>query len=212
MAFCSPLSAMANESEFVIKAEEVTASIGETVAVKFMFQNNPGISLFTLGINYDKTKLALKEINGNSLMGGNFISNVEEDFLLWMSSSEDSTFNGTAFTAVFEVLNSAPIGKTEVSVSLPNEDGNILNFNYDDVHFEILAGHIDIIKTLLCGDADDDGVIDLKDITLVAKYFAGWDVEVNELAIDCDKNGKRNLYDLVRLAQFVAGWENVQLN
>ena len=67
-------------------------------------------------VDYNKSALALKEINGNSLMGGSFNPNVNEDFILWMGSFRDSTFNGTVFTAVFEVLETAEPGKTEVCV------------------------------------------------------------------------------------------------
>ena len=207
LAIISPLSALAEESLFAIKAEEVSANRGDTVSIKFTLSNNPGISLLTLGIDYDKTKLQLKEINGNSLMGGTFMDNVNEDYLLWMSSSADSTFNGTVFTAVFEVLKTAETGKTNVSVSLPYEDSNILNYNGDDIQISIASGCVDIKGSLLSGDVNADNVVDLQDVTVLAQYLAGWKVTVNKSVIDIDGNGVVNLKDLVLLVQYVAGWD-----
>lgn len=215
LALYSPLYVLADETNFTIKAEEVTAKKGETVSVKFSFSNNPGISLMVLGIGYDKTNLKLKEINGNSLMGGLFTPTIgaEEDYILWMSSTYDSPFNGTVFTAVFEVLKTAKSGKTEVSVLLPMEDSNILNFNGDEVNASIVSGYVDIEDSpVLSGDINADNIVDLQDVTSLSRYLAGWDIGVNNFALDVDGDLKINLNDLVHLAQFVAGWQNVKLN
>lgn len=206
----SPLCTAAEDAPFFIEAEKVTANVGDTVSVKFFFRNNPGISLFTLGIDYNKSALVLKEVNGNSLMGGMFTPNVNEDFVLWMSSSRDSTFNGTVFTAVFQVLETAKPGKTEVSVSLPYGTGDILNNNGDEIKAEILSGYVDIAGLTKSGDVNNDTVINLQDVTLLSQFLAGWDVTVNDSALDTDGDTLVNLNDLVLLSQFVAGW-NVEL-
>ncbi len=208
LSICSPLLVSADENTFAIKAEEVTAKNGETISVKFTLSNNPGISLLTLGIDYDKTKLRLKEINGNTLMGGTFMPNVDEDYLLWMSSSDDTTFNGTVFTAVFEVLETAESGKTKVSVLLPYDDSNILNYNGDDIQIDIISGSVDVEDSLSpSGDINVDNIVDLQDVTSFARYLAGWDEYVNEAALDVNGDGTVNLKDLVLLSQYVAGWD-----
>jgi len=62
-------------------------------------------------------------------------------------------------------------------------------------------------KNFVLGDIDGTGVVDLSDVTNIARYFAGWDVDVNESALDVDGDGLVNLNDLIHLAQYVAGWD-----
>ncbi|MBE6762409.1 MAG: hypothetical protein E7551_09035 [Ruminococcaceae bacterium] len=57
-------------------------------------------------------------------------------------------------------------------------------------------------------DVSYDGIVDLTDITNIAKKLAGWDVEnINTSRIDVDGDGEVNLNDLVLSAQYVAGWD-----
>lgn len=203
---CSPLSVVAQENEFIIKTENVTALQGDTVAVKFSFENNPGISLFTFCIGYDKTALTLKEINGNSLMGGSFISNIDEDFILWMSNSDDSTFNGTAFTAIFEVNNNIDINKTEVSILLPNDDSNILNYNGDDIDIQIISGYVDIGNSLISGDINDDKIVNSLDLISLRTILLSNDIDYSDNIIcDLNEDTKIDIKDLIRLKRFLAG-------
>lgn len=200
LVICFPLSVYAEDAEFSIKAEETTAKQGETVAVKFSIQNNPGISLFTFGIDYDKTKLTLKEINGNSLMGGSFSTNVEEDFILWMNYNGDSQFNGAVFTAIFEVAENAVIGETKVSILLPYQGGDILNYNGDEIDIQIIPGIINIQKLDLYGDTNNDGEINLLDLINLRTILSLIDISYED-NIGCDLNtdGKIDVIDLVRM-------------
>ena len=58
------------------------------------------------------------------------------------------------------------------------------------------------------GDVDGSGVIDLGDITLLAKYVAGWSLgdSVYLENADCDASGEIDLADITLLAKYVAGW------
>ncbi len=57
------------------------------------------------------------------------------------------------------------------------------------------------------GDINGTGEVGLDDVTVLSKYLAGWDIEVNEDALDVSGDGKVNLFDIVLLAQYVAGWD-----
>ena len=61
------------------------------------------------------------------------------------------------------------------------------------------------------GDANGDGEIDLKDVVMIRKYYAGWDVEINEENADANGDGTVDLKDVVILRRFVAGGWNVEL-
>ena len=57
------------------------------------------------------------------------------------------------------------------------------------------------------GDIDGTGEVDLSDVTFIAQYFAGWDVDCNTDALDVNGDGAVNLKDLIHLARYVAGWD-----
>ena len=57
------------------------------------------------------------------------------------------------------------------------------------------------------GDINGDAKVDLKDVTDLAKYLAGWNNEVVTNALDINGDKLCNLKDLTLLAQKVAGWK-----
>ncbi len=62
-------------------------------------------------------------------------------------------------------------------------------------------------KTVLLGDVNEDGKIDVTDLSVMAIHLADnipLDSETAEEAADVDKNGKFNLADLARLRQFIS--------
>jgi hypothetical protein len=81
------------------------------------------------------------------------------------------------------------------------ENDSLLNarihYNYDS-------------SVVAAGDANGDGVIDIKDAVLLAQHLAGWSVSIDENAADCNGDGKVDIKDAVLLAQYLAGW-NVTL-
>ncbi len=59
------------------------------------------------------------------------------------------------------------------------------------------------------GNINEDGYIDLLDVTVFAKALAGWQIDCNSNAFDVNGDQKTNLNDLVHLAQYVAGWQGI---
>ncbi|MBR5527529.1 MAG: leucine-rich repeat protein, partial [Clostridia bacterium] len=63
------------------------------------------------------------------------------------------------------------------------------------------------ITIIAKGDVTADGTINRQDLLRLAKYFAGWDVEISEEASDVTGDGSVNRQDLLRLAKYFAGWD-----
>lgn len=61
------------------------------------------------------------------------------------------------------------------------------------------------------GDVNNDGRVNMKDLTRLHQYINGWDVEVNEAALDINGDGKVNMKDLTRLHQYLNNWD-VKIN
>jgi len=65
--------------------------------------------------------------------------------------------------------------------------------------------------TEMVGDTDDDGELTDWDGVVLARYLAGWNVEINSLTtIDVDGDGELTDWDGVILDRYLAGW-NIQI-
>ena len=72
---------------------------------------------------------------------------------------------------------------------------------------DLVCDECGYIKTFTPGDTNGTGEVDMEDVSILAKYLAGWDITVNEAALDVSGDGVVNLFDVVLLAQFVAKWD-----
>ena len=57
------------------------------------------------------------------------------------------------------------------------------------------------------GDCNNDGKVNLADVTLVLKKVAKWDIEFNTDLADVNKDGNINLSDVTLIMKYVAGWD-----
>ena len=57
------------------------------------------------------------------------------------------------------------------------------------------------------GDINNDGKVNMKDVTRLHQYVNGWDVMVDKSLIDVNGDGKVNMKDVTRLHQYVNGWD-----
>ena len=60
--------------------------------------------------------------------------------------------------------------------------------------------------TVLYGDCNGDGSINLADVTLMLKYIAGWNVPVDFAAADLNVDDSITLSDVTILLKYIAGW------
>lgn len=57
------------------------------------------------------------------------------------------------------------------------------------------------------GDINSDNLVNTKDLLRARKYFAGWKVEADLIALDANGDKTINTKDLLRLRKFFAGWD-----
>lgn len=59
--------------------------------------------------------------------------------------------------------------------------------------------------TIIYGDLNDDGRINMKDVLSLRKFIAGWNIKINEQAADVNHDGRINMKDVLKLRNFLAG-------
>jgi hypothetical protein len=65
-------------------------------------------------------------------------------------------------------------------------------------------------KDILHGDANGDGVVNIKDSALIRRYAAGWNIDIDITASDVNADGVVNIKDSALVRRYAAGW-NVTL-
>ncbi len=64
----------------------------------------------------------------------------------------------------------------------------------------------------VAGDADGNGVVNLRDVVLTLRHLAGgWNVQIDEKAADVDADGDVTLKDTTQMSRYLAGGYDVTL-
>lgn len=131
-----PVAFAGGEPRIIVTS--ATAMPGETVTLSVKLENNPGINSFSLGFNYDKERLELKNVTVSPKLGGQFAYKTRA---VWIRS-DDTKYNGEILSLTFKVRDKAKNGAAAVSVNYLQ--GEISNYNEDDVNFSPVAGKIEV--------------------------------------------------------------------
>ena len=91
-----PTSAAGGDGEIVFG--EGRARAGETVSVDIFIENNPGVAVLSVTLDYDTSALALIEVEN-----GTIFSNLDAARNLFFSSDINRTGDGALATLTFEV-------------------------------------------------------------------------------------------------------------
>ena len=185
----------------------VNAAAGETVTVEARLEKNPGISSFSVKIDYDTTRLKLESAEfGTEISTGAFV-NYNLPYIAFVRSG-DCEGDVVLVTLTFTVLQDAEEG--DAYVTMEYNEGDIANSAEEDVNFTVVSGHVTVVD-YMPGDINGDGKVNSKDLTRLLKYISHEDVEVNEAALDVNGDGKVNSKDLTRLLKYISH-EDVEIH
>ena len=180
-----------------------TAKAGEEVSVVLDISNNPGIACLVMTLTYDTEALELLGVENGSIM-----SDFDNDINFLWSASQNVTAEGTLLTMKFRVKEEVEDG--EYAVDLIFRECYDLELN--DVPTEIVGGHV-TVKNFIYGDANDDGLINGKDVVLVRRYIAGYDYDTGISSVtvgrgaDTNGDGTVNGKDVVLLRKYIASYD-----
>lgn len=102
-------------------------------------------------------------------------------------------------------------------ISLDNiPDGYSYKYDRPSFNFAGYGEHKDVVikltKEYVKGDLNNDGAVNLKDVTILRRYIAGgWNIELDDKLADINGDGDTNLKDVVTLRRYVAGGWNIKL-
>ena len=131
---------------------ETSAKPGETVAVSFNLQTNPGIAALRLKIEYDTSRLTINNasavLKGTALGGLSYVGPNEQTIknnpfaVLWFGVADD-TSAGALLSIDFTVLNDAPAGDAYIKAMLSEPEDSV-NAGWACVDLTIKNGKITV--------------------------------------------------------------------
>lgn len=203
-----------NNAAFV--CSNVKATPGSTVVVPILVKNNPGIIAAKIGIKYDTSKLTLISAKDNNLFGYETVSfsNNTNSMPYWITWEDYSAFdnyvnNGTVVYVTFKVKENVELGMTPITIIVDGQE--TYNLDLENVDFVSVGGSVNI-DSKVCGDVDNDGDINLKDVVVLKRYLSENDSEtINTINADINNDGQINLKDVVVLKRYLAGGWGIEL-
>lgn len=149
-------------------------------------------------------------VNGEN--SGGLIGNIEKEVNIvngyYLKDISDGAVNNDKYngaTAINETVLSA-LGTT---LEMPFVDSSGKNLNYG---YPLFSWQIEISDEKISGDANSDGVVDLKDVVVIRRFVAGgWDVKIESSCADVNKDEVVDLKDVILIRRYIAGGWDVEL-
>ncbi len=188
----------ANAPKFTLS--QIKGRVGDKVEVTVSVTHNAGFIMAKLAVNYDETVLKLVEVKN----AGMFDTLSAEGNVITLGSLDeigDTTADGTLMTLVFEIIDEAT---EDVQVGISYANGAIRNYNGENLIFAIENGAVEVYSYEL-GDVNGDGVVDIKDVTILRRYLAGTAESMDLMAADANRDGSVDIKDVTILRRYLAG-------
>lgn len=119
---------------------------------------------------------------------------VSVSFMLPYDFSPDST--------VYYIAEDGAVTALETAIDPDSYDPTLLYATAELEHFSRYA-----VAGVRYGDSNEDGNVNLSDVSAMLKSVAKWEVEVSEVAVDANRDGKVTLADITIVMKYIAGWE-----
>lgn len=218
-----------------VVVEHAAGRRGDTVDVKVILKNNPGIHSGTVRLAYDMRVLTFVSCEIYPAPypdDAGYTHNKTEGTLrirrscdMWLGISGE--IGGESFATIrFRINEDAALGTaaltilgagfsdgTHNSVSFATADGGVSVIDaaphrYDSVYDAVcnLCGAEREAESRP-GDANADGKLNVRDLGLFQQHLNGWDVDIAENAMDVNGDGNTNTRDLALLQQYLNGWD-----
>ncbi len=107
--------------------------------------------------------------------------------------------NGGEAVAADQMFRYVPTAAGAVTLEFVAHDGFFCSGSY------IVT--LTVLEEYLAGDVNNDGAVNMMDVTLLKRFLAGWDIEIIQNAADVNNDGEWNMMDVTLLRRYLAGWD-----
>ncbi|MBR2444996.1 MAG: InlB B-repeat-containing protein [Clostridia bacterium] len=189
---------------------------GDLVVVYVQLINNPGVKAVNFGIRYsDGLELVGKPQNGD-LFKGSMVSEsgaVDYGYNFLLANSALVEGDGNILKLTFKVTEAAKLGD-EYKISVvysdmgASKDGVQIEGGFSNgkrINVITRDGYIKVVEDLP-GDVNDDGIVDLMDAVLLAKFYVNsseYPLDTKEADLNLDKAITPD--DIVALLEYIVG-------
>lgn len=197
----------------IVTVSDAKAKPGKTVTVKVDLSANKGISNMRLQMSYPEGFTLERIQRGGGLSTlfftppGKLTANPVN--FLW-DGTEADTSEGCILELTFRIADTVAVGEYSVSLSYQKDD--VLDGSLEGIDLALQSGTVSVVE-FTRGDIDGDGVIGMKDLGALRKYFAGGYDAGNFVmeAADLDGDGVVTMKDLGVLRRYLAGGYDINL-
>lgn len=201
------------ETSGTIAVSSVRARAGQTITVKVDLRANKGISNMRLQMSYPEG-FALESIQKGDALSTLFFTppgklTANPVNFVW-DGTEADTSEGCILELTFRIADTVAVGEYSISLSYQKDD--VLDGSLEGIDLALQSGTVSVVE-FTRGDIDGDGVIGMKDLGALRKYFAGGYDAGNFVmeAADLDGDGVVTMKDLGVLRRYLAGGYDINL-
>ena len=201
------------ETSGTIAVSSVRARAGQTITVKVDLSANKGISNMRLQMSYPKG-FTLESIQKGDALSTLFFTppgklTANPVNFVWDGTEADMS-EGCILELTFRIADTVAVGEYSISLSYQKDD--VLDGSLEGIDLALQSGTVSVVE-FTRGDIDDDGVIGMKDLGALRKYFAGgYDTKKFVMeAADLDGDGVVTMKDLGVLRRYLAGGYDINL-
>ena len=197
----------------IVTVSDAIAKPGKTVTVKVDLSANKGISNMRLQMSYPEG-FTLESIQKGDALSTLFFTppgklTANPVNFLW-DGREADTSEGCILELTFRIADTVAVGEYSISLSYQKDD--VLDGSLEGIDLALQSGTVSVVE-FTRGDIDGDGVIGMKDLGALRKYFAGGYDAGNFVmeAADLDGDGVVTMKDLGVLRRYLAGGYDINL-
>ena len=197
----------------IVTVSDTKAKPGKTVTVKVDLSANKGISNMRLQMSYPEG-FTLESIQKGDALSTLFFTppgklTANPVNFVW-DGREADTSEGCILELTFRIADTVAVGEYSISLSYQKDD--VLDGSLEGIDLALQNGTVSVVE-FTRGDIDGDGVIGMKDLGALRKYFAGGYDTGNFVmeAADLDGDGVVTMKDLGVLRRYLAGGYDINL-
>lgn len=201
----------ATEDEIYLTVESKDAAVGELIRISVVLSNAASVYGGNFTLEYDSLKLQAESFEfGDAL--SSYTKNCNLDYRsegniirFTFSGAEALGTEADLITFTFSVKSEGKAGLKFTEYRMYDENGAALTASADEGVVDITINNEPQVVGLL-GDADENGIVNIKDATAIQKSLANMRTltEVGIMLADADGNGNLNIKDATAIQKFLA--------